>query len=113
MMEEQHQSRAALVVAVAALISLVAIIVTIALGSQFLPWVRTGSTDDLFLSKFHVVVGLPAAAIAAFVIVVFLRQASGPIEFEGFGFKFRGASGQVVLWIGCFLTIVGAIKWLW
>jgi len=59
------------------------------------------------------VVGVPAAASAAFVIVVFLRQTDGPIEFEGLGFKLKGAAGQILMWVICFLSIAGALKWLW
>jgi hypothetical protein len=44
---------------------------------------------------------------------MFLEQTSGPIEFEGLGFKFKGASGPVVLWVFCFLAIAGAIKLVW
>jgi hypothetical protein len=39
---------------------------------------------------------LPIGATLAFVIVSFLRQIDGPIEFERLGFKFKGAAGQVV-----------------
>jgi hypothetical protein len=62
---------------------------------------------------FAAVIGLPGAATVAFAIVVFLRQTDGPIEFEGFGFKFSGAAGQVVLWVLCFLAIACAIKLVW
>ena len=60
-----------------------------------------------------VVLGLPTGALAAFCIVLFLEAKSGRIEFEGFGFKFRGASGEVILWVICFLAIAGAIRLLW
>jgi hypothetical protein len=53
------------------------------------------------------------AAIAAFIIVALFRQNEQPLEFEGFGFKFRGASGEIVLWIACFAAITGAIYLLW
>ncbi len=62
---------------------------------------------------FAAILGLPSAAAVAFVIVVFLRQTDGPIEFEGLGFKFQGAAGQVVMWVFCFLAIAGAIKLCW
>jgi hypothetical protein len=68
---------------------------------------------EVLLSKAHVIVGLPAAAITAFIVVFFLRQTSGPIEFQGAGFKFKGTSGQVVLWLVCFIGIAGMIKLLW
>lgn len=59
------------------------------------------------------VLGLPLAAMIAFTVVLVLRQIEGPIEFEGFGIKFRGASGQVIMWVVCFLAITGSIKLLW
>jgi len=51
--------------------------------------------------------------LGAFSHVVFLRQTDGPIEFNGLGFEFKGASGQVAMWVVCFLAIAGAIKFLW
>ena len=65
--------------------------------------------DDLVLTHYPTVVGLPSAAAAALFIVLVLKAAAGPIEFEALGFKFRGASGPVVLWVMCFLAIVLAI----
>jgi hypothetical protein len=59
------------------------------------------------------VIGIQAAAVTAFVIVVFLQQTAGPVEFNALGFKFKGAAGQVVMWVICFLAIAGAIKLLW
>jgi hypothetical protein len=50
-----------------------------------------------------------SAAGAALFVVLVLRAAAGPIEFEVLGLKFRGASGPVVLWIPCFLAIVVGI----
>ncbi len=71
-------------------------------------------STELVLRNFAAIIGLPMAAIGAFIVVVFLRQThEGPIEFEGLGFRFRGASGPVVLWLVCFLAIAGAIKLLW
>ena len=68
---------------------------------------------QLALQHFPATIGLPSAAIAALCIVVFLESSSGPIQFEGPGFKFKGASGPIVLWVLCFLAIAGAIKLLW
>lgn len=65
------------------------------------------------LDHFAATVGLPSAALAALCIVIFLESTGGAIEFEGLGFKFRGASGPIVLWVFCFLAIAGAIKLLW
>ena len=72
------------------------------------PWMM-----DVFKEHTAAVLGLPLAAIAAFALVLVLETKSGRIEFEGFGFKFRGASGEVIMWVICFLTIVSSIKLLW
>ncbi len=64
-------------------------------------------------NHFASTVGLSLAALAAAFIVIGLRQSSGPIKFEGFGVKFEGSSGEVILWIICFLSIVGSIRLLW
>jgi hypothetical protein len=72
-----------------------------------------GELGPLFVKDFPVLVGLPVAAVGAFVIVTFLRQGEAPIEFEGLGFKLRGAAGQVVLWLLCFIVFAVSIKLLW
>ena len=72
------------------------------------PWMM-----EVFRTHPGAVLGLPMAALAALCIVLFLEAKSGQIEFEGFGFKFRGASGEIILWVICFLAIVAAIKSLW
>lgn len=69
---------------------------------------------DLILKHFPALVGLPMAAIASFFLVTFLRQRSGEgIKFKGLGFEFNGPSGEVILWILCFVTITVAIKAVW
>lgn len=68
---------------------------------------------ELTKRNFAAIVGLPVAAVFAVFLVVVLQQTSGPVKFEGLGFKFEGSSGQVVLWIMCFLAMAGAIKLLW
>jgi len=62
---------------------------------------------------FAAVVGLPAAAIASLCVVLFLEGAAGPIEFEGLGFRFKGAAGPLVFWVMCFLSMTLAIKVCW
>lgn len=68
----------------------------------------------LVVGHFPAVIGLPMAAIASFVLVTYLQQKSGEgIEFKGLGFEFKGPSGQIVLWILCFIVIGVMIKALW
>jgi hypothetical protein len=59
------------------------------------------------------VVGLPLAALVAFILVVLLEQSRGPIEFEGIGLKLKGAAGPLLMWVICFLAVATAIKLLW
>ena len=68
---------------------------------------------EIVLAHFPAVVGLPAGAFASLCIVMFLKHTSGAIEFEGLGFKFKGASGPIVLWVFCYLAVAASIKLLW
>lgn len=67
----------------------------------------------LILSNPQAMIGLPISAVNAYCLVIFLEANSGPIELEGLGFKFRGASGPLILWIFVFLAMVAGIKILW
>ena len=67
----------------------------------------------LVTANFPAIIGLPFAAIAAFIIVAVFRQSETPLEFEVLGFKLKGAAGELVLWIACFLAIVASIRLLW
>ena len=68
---------------------------------------------DLYKKNFLVIIGLPLASMASLFLVLILEYSKGPIEFEGLGFKFKGASGPLIMWVICFLAIVGAFKLLW
>lgn len=67
----------------------------------------------LVRTNFPTIIGLPFAAIAAFIVVAVFRQNEAPLEFEVVGFKLKGAAGELVLWIACFLAIVASIRLLW
>jgi len=69
--------------------------------------------QDILKAHFAAIVGLPAGAAVSFILVVLLRQTDGPIHFEAFTLKFCGASGQVAMWVVCFLAFAGAIKLCW
>lgn len=62
---------------------------------------------------FAAMVGTPLAAMTAYSIVSLLKVTNGPIEFEALGFKFRGASGPIILWVFCFLAIGIVFHLLW
>ena len=59
------------------------------------------------------VLGVPGSIIVAFVLVSVLENVSGPVKFQGLGFKFEGASGPIVMWVLVFLSLVGGMKLLW
>jgi hypothetical protein len=58
-------------------------------------------------------VGVPTSAIVAYVLVSVLEHTRGEIEFETVGFKFKGASGPIVLWVLVFLALIIAIRVTW
>lgn len=62
---------------------------------------------------FAAMVGTPLTALTAYSIVSLLKVTNGPIEFEAIGFKFRGASGPIILWLFCFLAIGTIFHLLW
>ncbi len=68
---------------------------------------------DVAKDHFAATIGLPFAALAALCLVYFLEIKAGPIQFDGFGFKFRGAAGPVIFCVIVFLAIASAIKLLW
>ena len=68
---------------------------------------------NLVVKNFPAIIGLPFAFIAAFVVVALFRQSEHPVEFEGIGFKLKGAAGEVILWLLCFAVISAAIGLLW
>jgi hypothetical protein len=69
--------------------------------------------SELVVKKFAAIIGLPFAFIASFVVVALFRQGEKPLEFDGFGLRLKGAAGEIVLWILCFIAIIGAIALLW
>lgn len=88
-------------------------IIAVTLMTGLLNYVEPGLIVEIVRGHFAATVGLPMAALLAAFIVVGLRHTDGPMKFEGLGFKFEGASGQVILWVFCFLAIAGAIRLLW
>lgn len=95
----------------------ISILIVLSLGVYFI-YAGLHMDEDSYIGKmatqhFPAIIGLPSAAIASFFLVLILRQTFGTIEFKGLGFEFKGASGEIVLWIFSFLSIAGAIKLLW
>lgn len=76
-------------------------------------WQQEGWVKEVVQQHFPATVGLPLAALCAFLLVTVLQISAGKIEFEMLGFKFRGASGPIILWVIAFLSIASCIKLLW
>ena len=71
----------------------------------YLYFLMTTSTNPVVVAR-NPITGVFVAFFLATFIVLFLRYSAGPIEFEGLTFRFKGASGPVVLWALVFLVIV-------
>ncbi|MDX2678591.1 hypothetical protein [Streptomyces soliscabiei] len=63
---------------------------------------------------FAAVVGMPACALLAFLLVVLLEARYDRVEIEFFGIvRFRGAAGPIILWVFCFFIMACGVKMLW
>ncbi|NCF29918.1 MAG: hypothetical protein GWP69_21275 [Gammaproteobacteria bacterium] len=69
--------------------------------------------STIIVEHYPATFGLPLAAVGALVLVFILEYASGPIEFQGLGFSFKGASGPLVLWVFVYLVMVSTIVLVW
>jgi hypothetical protein len=95
---------------------IIAIVALVATASVILAlWINRFDpvVTDLVVKNFAAIIGLPFAFIASFIVVALFRQGDVPMEFKGLGLEFKGASGEVILWLFCFMAISGAIKVLW
>jgi hypothetical protein len=59
------------------------------------------------------VIGVPAAVCAATVFVGVMRVVEGQFRFDFLGLKLEGAAASACLWIGAFLAISLAVRFLW
>jgi|GEM_PF-2766118 len=95
------------------LLALAVPVATVVILAGLMSFVPIEVQIEVVRAHFAAIVGLPTAAMFSAFLVVVLQQTSGPVKFEGLGFRFEGTSGQVVLWVLCFLAIAAAIKLLW
>jgi hypothetical protein len=73
-----------------------------------------GWLNKLIQDHYPAMIGIPLMSLTAICIVMCFQVAiGGPIEFEALGFKFRGASGPVLMWVLCFLALTLALRVLW
>jgi hypothetical protein len=93
--------------------SILAIVVVVTLELIYLFHVKVDVWTAEVKEHFAAIIGLKAAVIVSFIMVVLLRQMEGPIEFEAVGMKFKGAAGQVILWAFCVVVLSLCAKLLW
>jgi magnesium-transporting ATPase (P-type) len=62
---------------------------------------------------FAALFGVPIAAVTALAVVMVLRISSGQLVFKVWVFKVRGAAGEALFWVLCFLSIVLALYLLY
>ena len=68
----------------------------------------------LIQEHFAAIVLVPLGQMAALCIVLLLKvSTSGAIKFQFLTFKFRGASGPIILWVLCFFSVIAGTKILW
>ncbi len=60
-----------------------------------------------------VTIGIPLAIMTFATIVAIFEVQSGSVEFQIFDIKYKGAAGQIIMWVIVFLVIVAALKILW
>jgi hypothetical protein len=85
------------------------------LGYYLLPDVqRNSETSRTLLSHASSTLGLPFAAMGAFILVGILRASTDQqtLKFKGLSFDVTGPASQLMYWIVAFLSIVGAIRLL-
>lgn len=74
---------------------------------------KLGQMDGYRCEKFRATVVVPLASPTALCFVIILGHVAGPTEFEGFGFKFKGAAGPLLFWVICFLALSSVLKPCW
>jgi hypothetical protein len=74
-----------------------------------------GSSDLAAIIERHgpAVLGIPAAAAVAFVLVGLVRALDGPLALDALGLKVEGAGAAAVIWIAVFLAISLSFRALW
>ncbi len=68
---------------------------------------------EIYKQHFVAGLGLPFAALLALILVIIFRHQDGAIEVSILGFSFKGASGQIIMWVIVFLAQALALKLLW
>lgn len=105
--EDPHTIAVGIGLGAAIAVGVFVVVATFIVGFKFLGW------QLMLKDHFAALVGLPVAAVASFVLVIFLRQTVGPMKVKLPGFEFDGAAGQGIMWIFFFLSMSYSIYLVW
>jgi hypothetical protein len=101
------------IISILAIVALALLGLFTVIGTLVATWKQDAVYYAIIIKHYPATIGLPISATAALVVVFLLEYTAGPIEAEGFGFKFKGASGPLLFWILSFLAINASIAGLW
>jgi hypothetical protein len=90
-------------------------------GTGFILWfgyaIFFGSLESVVFGMaqqhYATVVGVPCCGLGALFIVLLLRNVAGAIQVKILGLELKGASGPIIMWILCFLTLTLAMMKTW
>jgi hypothetical protein len=71
------------------------------------------SLRQFVITHFVAIIGIPAAAVFAFLIVALFETKDGQVKFTIATVTFDGAGGPIVMWLLCFLSITISLRLLW
>lgn len=77
----------------------------IMIGLSVIYGIRLYFNDPIHPTFIPIAGGVFAASIS-FAIVMTLRHVSGPVEFKIAGSEYKGATGPILMWCICFISIV-------
>lgn len=95
------------------IVTVASLFVTIFAGAAAYRLVKDDKWGDVLLQHYAALIAFPVLMGGCLFVVALLEVTIGPIEFECLGFKFRGSSGPVVLWVFSVLGMVFALRLLW
>jgi hypothetical protein len=78
----------------------------------FTDWIQS-DVRSVVIAHSGAIVVLPAAGVFALLVVAIFQFTSGNVEFEVPGFKFKGASGPILMWIIAYAVIANSVHLLW
>lgn len=83
------------------------------LSSIYICYVIMNANDSVYsliLNNIICVVGIPWAALTAFILISLFETISGEVKIKLGNVEFQGAANPLIMWVMIFLVIVGGIR---